>query len=459
MTPESQPTATHPAPPSEAARILPPTVADLTEALVLFVETGSESDRDHVRRLVASLVDRGLGPADCAGAFWDTLGPLLVSVSDQERPLRLRRILAAETELWRLLDRAYRLERRAHRQMASAYTRKNLEISRILDSLPAYVFSKDAQCRYTAVNTSFCEALGLPRERILSHTDEDLFPAEIAHELSERDQEVLRSKVTLRQEGTVELNGEQHTLLITKAPLIDPDGRVTGLVGIGVDITQRMRIEREHSRLAAAVEAASDSIFVTDEEGTIQFVNASFEKLNQYSRDEIIGKKVSLLRSEVHDASFFEQMWSQLTAGGVWRGILTRRRKDGSTFETDQTTSPLQDEDGRISGYVTVARDVTEHKKLLDTLQQAVLVKSDFTSMVSHELRTPLCAIKEAIDLVEDGSAGPLNDHQTKFLRLAKRNVDRLHRLINDVLDFSRMERGAFRMQIAPHDLNAVVSG
>jgi signal transduction histidine kinase len=107
---------------------------------------------------------------------------------------------------------------------------------------------------------------------------------------------------------------------------------------------------------------------------------------------------------------------------------------------------------------VAVSRDITERKRMLQTLQQAVMVKSEFTSMVSHELRTPLAAIKEAIDVVADGTAGDVNKHQADFLELAKRNVDRLHRLINDTLDFSKLERGEFRLELADHELNALAS-
>jgi signal transduction histidine kinase len=84
------------------------------------------------------------------------------------------------------------------------------------------------------------------------------------------------------------------------------------------------------------------------------------------------------------------------------------------------------------------------------------MVKSEFTSMVSHELRTPLTAIKEAIDIVEDETAGPINKNQADFMQLAKRNVDRLHRLINDTLDFSKLERGEFCLRVGSHDLNAL---
>jgi signal transduction histidine kinase len=150
-------------------------------------------------------------------------------------------------------------------------------------------------------------------------------------------------------------------------------------------------------------------------------------------------------------------MWMQLLQGEVWEGTLTNCRKDGSLFEVDLTIAPVRDGTGEIANYVAVYRDITERKHMVETLQRAVMVKTEFTSMVSHELRTPLSAIKEAIDVVEDGTAGPLNKHQENFLALAKRNVDRLHRLINDTLDFSRLERGEFRLRVGRSDLNAIV--
>ena len=150
-------------------------------------------------------------------------------------------------------------------------------------------------------------------------------------------------------------------------------------------------------------------------------------------------------------------MWSKLVRGEVWRGMLMNRKGDGSIFEADQTIAPVGDDSGRIGGYVAVARDITERKRMVETLLRAVMVKTEFTSMVSHELRTPLTAIKEAINVVEDGTAGPLNKHQADFLALARRNVDRLHRLINDTLDFSKLERGDFHLELSLHDLNALM--
>ena len=98
------------------------------------------------------------------------------------------------------------------------------------------------------------------------------------------------------------------------------------------------------------------------------------------------------------------------------------------------------------------ALDITERKKEEKKRMEVVKTKSDFVSMVSHELRTPLTAIKEGVAIVEDGSAGEINDEQREFLRIAKRNVDRLARLINNVLDFQKLSVGKMTFNITNND-------
>ena len=101
--------------------------------------------------------------------------------------------------------------------------------------------------------------------------------------------------------------------------------------------------------------------------------------------------------------------------------------------------------------------DITERKQVEQKLKEAMEIKSQFISMASHELRTPLTAIKEGIAIVMDGSTGKINDEQEDFLGMAKRNVDRLARLINDVLDFQKLEAGGIKFNIQEKDINEVV--
>ncbi|NQT30472.1 MAG: PAS domain S-box protein [Candidatus Saganbacteria bacterium] len=123
----------------------------------------------------------------------------------------------------------------------------------------------------------------------------------------------------------------------------------------------------------------------------------------------------------------------------------------GKTFEIFYTGMLFRGKKAVLEVFV----DITERKKSEEViigknkeLEELYKIKSEFTSMVSHELRTPLTAIKEGIGIVADGTAGKVNEDQKNFLELAKRNVDRLHRLINDVLDFSKLEANKMKLDL-----------
>jgi signal transduction histidine kinase len=104
---------------------------------------------------------------------------------------------------------------------------------------------------------------------------------------------------------------------------------------------------------------------------------------------------------------------------------------------------------------LNILEDLSEAK---NKLQKALNIKTEFTSMVSHELRTPLTAIKEGIALIADGTSGPVNPEQKEFLDIAKRNVDRLARLINDVLDFQKLEAGIVSFNMQENNVNDILT-
>ena len=110
---------------------------------------------------------------------------------------------------------------------------------------------------------------------------------------------------------------------------------------------------------------------------------------------------------------------------------------------------------------LTLLADLTDAKNRLEIetreLEKVLKIKSDFISTVSHELRTPLAAIKESISIVLDGVTGDTTNGQSEFLNMAKRNVDRLGRLINDILDFQKLESGKMIFNIQKNDINELV--
>ena len=164
------------------------------------------------------------------------------------------------------------------------------------------------------------------------------------------------------------------------------------------DITERRRAEEERQRLITAIEQTIEGVVITDEEGTIQYVNSAFERITGYSRDEAIGNNPSLLKSGKQDREFFRGMWEVISKGETWEGILFNRKKDGTFYEEEMNISPISDGSGKIVNFIAVKRDITERRQAEERirLQEQQLIQADkmaslgiLVSGVAHEINNP----------------------------------------------------------------------
>jgi PAS domain S-box-containing protein len=135
--------------------------------------------------------------------------------------------------------------------------------------------------------------------------------------------------------------------------------------GSGTDCirsAQRHLQEIEKTHLIAAIEQTVEAIVITDISANILYVNPAFTRITGYSSEEAVGKTPSILRSGMHDAAFYENIWRTIRAGEVWSGELISRRKDGSLFTEEATITPLRDPQGALTGYIAIKQDVTERR-------------------------------------------------------------------------------------------------
>ena len=196
------------------------------------------------------------------------------------------------------------------------------------------------------------------------------------------------------------------------------------------------------------VENAGDAIVSTNVEGHILTWNRAAEIIFGYSKEEGIGQSLAMLLPPEH-ANDLEEIRNRVQLTGVIRNLeVRRRRKDGVIIEVAVAVSPIKDGTGSVTGFLHLAKDITEKMHYERRLRDLDKLKSDFVSNVSHELRTPLTAVKGSVDNMLDGLTGSLNEKQTRYLTRIKSNTDRLSRLINDLLDLSRIEAG--RIDIKP---------
>jgi len=147
------------------------------------------------------------------------------------------------------------------------------------------------------------------------------------------------------------------------APVIDAHGQASSYVAIKLNITEQRQAE-DRLQLAASVFAnAHEAIIITDANNRIIDVNQTFCEITGYSRDEVIGRSPSLLKSGRQGAEFYVVMWQTLNQEGNWRGEIWNRRKSGEIYAEQLTISTIKEPHGRVTHYVGIFSDITPHKE------------------------------------------------------------------------------------------------
>jgi PAS domain S-box-containing protein len=243
-------------------------------------------------------------------------------------------------------------------------------------------------------------------------------------------------------------SGRTLPTLIGVSLITDEEGNPQGVTGLITDISERMGLEEElkaeRDRLDAILGHIGDAVMVTDAESSIQFVNPAWERLNNFSFKEVLGKSPDILNSDKHDDVFYADMWETCLQGMPWQGEIINRRKDGSLYEAALTITPVLNPAGTVINYVSVYHDISALKEI-DRL------KSRFVSDVSHELRTPLTNIRLYLDLIARVTD---RDKVERYLKTLSRESDRLANLIDDLLSLSRIDVGTTQLQRRPMNVN-----
>jgi PAS domain S-box-containing protein len=212
----------------------------------------------------------------------------------------------------------------------------------------------------------------------------------------------------------------------------------------GMDVTEQH--DAEEALLLATrqreliLESAGDGIFGIDLEGKITFINNAGAEMLNYTPDQLAGQDVHDLIHHSHaDGTSYSRATSPILlalrrAESIWMRDEVFWRKDDIAVPVEYTANPLIKE-GHISGMVIAFQDVAERRRL-------ERMKEEFISTVSHELRTPLTALRASLGLIASGSLDSRPEKQKQMIQMAIGNSERLMRLVNNILDFDRGEKG-----------------
>jgi PAS domain S-box-containing protein len=254
------------------------------------------------------------------------------------------------------------------------------------------------------------------------------------------------------------------TEVITKYHLNLKTNRIE-IHGVARDITERKKAEMEFRKLSAATEQSPASIVITDLVGNIEYVNPKFTDLTGYSRDEVYGQNPKILKSGKVPVEKYNNLWKTLLNGDVWRGEFENRKKNGDIYYEFAVISPIKDENGIVTHYLAVKEDITERKIIENALKESEeklkelnSTKDKFFSIIAHDLRNPLGSFKGMTEMLSESYNEFDEEERLSFLQTMKVSADNIFKLLENLLEWSRSQRGTIKLEREDLDLRLLIN-
>jgi PAS domain S-box-containing protein len=340
----------------------------------------------------------------------------------------------------------------------------------------------DLNGRFREANPRFCDILGYSFDELQELTFTQIIHPEDLPGTQEQTRILLAGEIPhcafekryLRKDGAA-LWGRTTLTLLREA-----GGKAQRIIGIVEDITDRKDTEQAlldsraqaheiRSGLAAIVESSDDAIISKTLESVITTWNRGAERIFGYTAEEVIGKPVTLLipANQIDEEPAILQKLRRGERIDHYETV--RIRKDGTLLDVSLTVSPIKDANGTIIGASKIARDITERKRMEAALREEIAIreraeaalreadrrKDEFLALLAHELRNPLAPIRYA--LAGNKKASGTSEQRKRAEEIIERQVTHMSRLLDDLLDISRISRGTFELKKNPTDLTLAV--
>ncbi|HEY1811757.1 MAG TPA: PAS domain S-box protein [Kofleriaceae bacterium] len=339
----------------------------------------------------------------------------------------------------------------------------------LVDSVTDYaIFALDAHGNVSTWNSGAERLKGYRADEIIGRHFSVFRPEEdVRAGACERELMMAATEGRCEEEGwRVRKDGTRFWANVVITAMRDASHTLIGFAKVTRDLTERKKAEEQRFAAEQRARLLTDSvtdyaIFTLDPSGCVATWNTGAERIKGYKADEIIGSHFSRFypREDVL-AGKCERELEIARREGRCEDEGWRVRKDGSRFWGNVVISAIRDRDGVLVGFSKVTRDLTEHKRAeeeraaLLALQEANRAKDEFLAMLGHELRNPLAPIVTALQLVKLRNDGVV----TREHELIERQTKQMMRLVDDLLDVSRITRGTLQLQKEPLDLRHAIA-
>jgi two-component system, OmpR family, sensor histidine kinase VicK len=337
------------------------------------------------------------------------------------------------------------------REMEKTLLRTETRYRQVVENSLGFVFTCSMEGRLTSLNAFTAETLGYRAEALVGRMVTELMDTEGAAAFQDclntlESAEEWQGALPLRRSDGV------YRRIAVRSRRMQLPGERPFVLNHGMDVTEQYEAE-EALRMATRqreliLESVDDGIFGMDLEGKVTFINEAGARMLGYATDQLVGRDLHELIHHSHaDGTPYSKSTSPiLQALRRCEPIRMRDevfwRKDGSAIPVEYSVNPLLEE-GRVCGMVVAFQDVSERRRLEK-------MKDEFISTVSHELKTPLTSLRASLGLVQSGTLDKRPEKQRQMIEMAIGNCDRLVRLVNDILDFDRGEKGRLPLDRKP---------
>jgi PAS domain S-box-containing protein len=334
--------------------------------------------------------------------------------------------------------------------------------ARFMQHLPGLAWIKDVQGRYVYANDAAVNAFRTPRADLYGRTDDEVFPPETAAQFRANDLRALSGGAGVQVVETLKHeDGVVHHSLVSKFPIPGPDGAVALVGGMAIDITEQKRtqavLEESEQRFRQLADAMPQIVWAAGPDGYLDYYNRRWYEFTGFPEGqggdeswkpilhpEDLQKCVDTWYGAVRSGRAYQieyRFWDRKT--GTYRWHLGR-------------ALPVRDQHGDVVRWFGSCTDIDDQKRAQEALAEADRRKDEFLAMLAHELRNPLAPIRNAAQVLN--LLGPADANLQWARDVIERQVRHLARLVDDLLDVSRITRGKIALHKEAVELAVVVA-
>lgn len=247
----------------------------------------------------------------------------------------------------------------------------------------------------------------------------------------------------------VRKDGSIFDVEVNREFIRDAFGQPTKLLFIVRDITRRKQSEEKISILTKAVEQSPLSVVITDGDGFIEYVNPFCLNNTGYTLEEMIGQNPRVLKSGTMPSEIYKKLWDTIKSGNIWRGEICNKKKNGSIYWERMSIAPVSNNEGNITHFIGVKEDITEYmqaeteiKLKNEELLKLNAEKDKFFSIIAHDLRSPFSGFLGLTELMAEKLPSLTMDEVQLFAQTMRDSATNLFRLLENLLEWARMQQG-----------------